>query len=69
MDESLLRLVLLLAYGPLFLILAAFCVGLLLKWRGDPSFLEWLIRKTDAQQPLQRPVRKSPLNSQGGEQK
>jgi hypothetical protein len=54
MDESLLRLVLFLAYGPFCLMLVVFGAGLVMKWAGKPDFLAWLIRGTSAQQPLPR---------------
>ncbi|NIM05650.1 MAG: hypothetical protein GTO55_05535 [Armatimonadetes bacterium] len=54
MDERLLRVILLLAYAPFFTMLAAFGLGLILKWSGDSSFLDWLTKKTDAQKPLPR---------------
>jgi hypothetical protein len=54
MDEKLLQFAMLLAYGPFFLMLFVFCVGLILKWAGDSSFLNWLIRRTEAQKPLSR---------------
>ena len=54
MDENFLRLALLLAYGPFFLMLLFFIIGLVLRWSGDAGFLQWLIHSTNAQQPVNR---------------
>ncbi len=60
MDENLLQFVLLLAYGPFLVMLLAFAAGLAFKWAGEPHLLQWLIHKTDAQQPLPRKTANSP---------
>jgi|GEM_PF-4369514 len=54
MNDALLRLTLVLAYGPFFLMLGIFIFALLLKWAGKPDLLIWLIAKTGPQQPLPR---------------
>jgi hypothetical protein len=51
MSDALLRLTLILVYGPFFLTLGIFVFALLLKWAGKPDLLAWLIAKTSAQQP------------------
>jgi len=54
MTVDLLKLVLLLAYGPFLVMLLIFGLGLLMKWSGRPDLLEWLVSKTEAQKPLAR---------------
>jgi hypothetical protein len=54
MDENFLHLALLLAYGPFFLMLLLFIIGLVLRWSGNADFLQWLIHSTAAQQPVKR---------------
>lgn len=54
MNDTLLRLTLVLAYGPFFVMLGMFIAALLLKLTGKPDLLNWLTRKTEAQQPLTR---------------
>jgi len=52
MNDTLLRLTLVLAYGPFFVMLGIFICAFLLKLAGKPDLLNWLTRKTDAQQPI-----------------
>jgi hypothetical protein len=52
MNDTLLRLTLVLAYGPFFVMLGIFIFAFLLKLTGKPDLLNWLTRKTEAQQPL-----------------
>lgn len=54
MDDSMLRIVLLLAYGPFVMMLLVFLIGLVMKWTGDSTFLDWLIQKTGPQQPVKK---------------
>ena len=53
-EDRLLNLTLLLAYGPFGLMLLIFILARVMKWFGRPDFLRWLIKRTDAQQPLPR---------------
>jgi hypothetical protein len=54
MNDALLRLTLVLAYGPFFVMLGMFIFALLLKLTGKPDLLNWLTRKTEAQQPISK---------------
>jgi hypothetical protein len=54
MSENLLRLVLLLAYGPFFAMSAVFLIALLLSLTGNRALLQWLVGSTEAQQPIVR---------------
>jgi|WetSurMetagenome_2_1015567.scaffolds.fasta_scaffold183438_3 hypothetical protein len=55
MDDALLRLTLVLSYGPFCLMLGIFLLAGLLKLGGRPDLLTWLVAKTSAQQPGPKP--------------
>jgi hypothetical protein len=40
------HLVLALAYGPLGVMLILYAIGLVMRARGRPEFLQWLVRQT-----------------------
>ncbi len=54
MGHSLLTVVMLLAYGPLALIMLLYAAALVLKVGGRPELLRQLVERTKAPQPVQR---------------
>jgi hypothetical protein len=54
MSHNLLTVALLLAYGPLALIMLLYVAALVLKLGGRPEFLRQLVERTKAPQPIPR---------------
>ena len=54
MGDSLLRVALLLAYGPLLLMLFLYAAALVLRLAGRPELLTLLVDRTKAQEPVKR---------------
>jgi hypothetical protein len=54
MSHNLLKVALLLAYGPLAAIMLLYVAGLVLRLGGRPEFLRQLVERTKAPEPIRR---------------
>jgi len=54
MSDSVLFVVILLAYGPFLMMGLLYLLGLVLKLAGRPGFLAWLVERTQVPQPINR---------------
>lgn len=55
MSQSILKVVLVLAYGPFVLMALLYLAGVLFKLAGHPQFLSSLVQRTNIPRPIVRP--------------